>query len=75
MLNPITLRHALKGASLVAAISLLPIANTGAIAAEINVANLPHTAPGWAHCGRRCINYVCVSINKTMIDVNSLNHE
>lgn len=69
MLNPAAFHHAFKCASFVAAISLLPIANTGAIAAEINVASLPHTAPGWAHCGRQCVNYVCVSINKTMIDV------
>ena len=69
MFSPTTAHHVLKCVSLVAAISLLPIAHTGANAAEVNVASLPHTAPGWSHCGRRCVNYVCVSINKTVIDV------
>lgn len=69
MPNPSTLLPFLKCLPIVSALALSTAHSTASLAAEINVANLPHTAPGWSACGRRCQNYVCVSINKTMIDV------
>jgi|GEM_PF-5701566 len=42
---------------------------TKAIAFQINAAALPPVAQKWIQCGRRCRDFLCVSVNKTQIDV------